>query len=108
VVTIEGGATVVRLGGRGSVTIPAAGDPLRQHVLAYVLKVDGAGPVGFELAAREAGEWQPAATYEVPGAGTYLGFVALEKKPRTIDEVRVSLDGADEVTIYDLALLTFG
>ncbi len=45
---------------------------------------------------------------EMPGAGTYLGLVALDKKPRTIDAVRVSLDGATEVAIYDLALLTFG
>ena len=73
-----------------------------------MLRVDASTPVRFELAAREAGEWVPAAAYEVPGAGTYLGFVALEKKPRTIDAVRVSLDGAREVAVYDLALLTFG
>ena len=100
---------VARFGDRaGSLRIPAGGDPLRQHALAYVLRVDGTGPVAFELAALEAGEWVPAAAYDVPGAGTYLGLVALDKKPRTIDAVRVSLDGTSEVTIYDLALLTFG
>ena len=108
VTIVEGEASVAKLAGSGSLTIPVGGDPMRQHALAYVLQVDGDGPIGFELAAREAAEWKPAATYETPGAGTYLGFVALEKKPRTIEAVRVSLDGAREVVIYDLALLTFG
>ncbi|MEX1346018.1 MAG: glycosyltransferase family 92 protein [Candidatus Limnocylindrales bacterium] len=99
----------VRLDGRsGSLVIPVGGAPLRQHALAYVLRVDGAGPIGFELSAREAGGWRSAATYEAPGAGTYLGLVALDKKPRTIDAVRLSLDGTREVAVYDLALLTFG
>jgi hypothetical protein len=35
-------------------------------------------------------------------------LVALEKKPRTIDSVRITLDGASTVAVYDLALLTFG
>jgi hypothetical protein len=108
IVIVAGEATVVRLDGRGTITIPAGGDALRQHALAYALQVDGVGPVGFEVAAREAGEWKPAAMYEVPGAGTYLGLMALEKKPRTIDAVRVTLTGATTVSIYDLALLTFG
>ena len=64
--------------------------------------------MAVELAAQEAGAWQPAATFEMPGAGTYLGLVALDKRPRTIEAVRVSLTGAPEVRIYDLALLTFG
>ena len=78
------------------------------HALAYVLRVEGSGPVSATLAAREAGHWVRSATWEMPGAGTYLGLVALEKKPRTIDAVRVSLDGTPSVEIYDLALLTFG
>jgi len=69
--------------------------------------VDGI-PITVELAAREGGEWRPSAAYGMPGPGTYLGFVALEKKPRTIDAVRLSLDGSSEVAVYDLALLTFG
>ena len=64
--------------------------------------------VAAELAAREAGEWQSAATFTMPGAGTYLGLVALEKRPRTIEAVRLLLAGAREVAVYDLALLTFG
>ena len=95
----------------GNLVIPAGGTALRCHALAYVLRVDGArggGPVAIELAAREAGEWRPSASYQVPGAGTYLALVALEKKPRTIEAVRIGLDGASSVEIYDLALLTFG
>jgi hypothetical protein len=44
----------------------------------------------------------------MPGPGTYLGLVALDKKPRTIDAVRLRLDGVREVALYDLALLAFG
>ena len=95
-------------GDNGALVIPTGGEPLRQHALVYVLRVDGAGPVSARLAAREAGEWVQSAAYEMPAAGTYLGLVALEKKPRTIEAVRVSLDGAGEVAIYDLALLVFG
>ena len=97
-------------GSGGSLVIRAGGPELRCHALAYVLRVDGeaAAPITIELAAREAGEWRPSAAYEMPGPGTYLGFVALEKKPRTIDAVRLSFEGTSEVTIYDLALLTFG
>ena len=111
---VEGGVLegddvpVVHFGGlTGSLIIPAGG-VLRQYALAYVLRVEGDGPVAAALAAREGGEWIPSATYEMPGAGTYLGLVALEKKPRTIDAVRVSLEGTPVVEIYDLALLTFG
>jgi hypothetical protein len=92
----------------GALLIPAGGPPLRCHALAYVLRVDGTGPIDIELAAREAEEWRPAASYEMPGPGTYIGLVALEKKPRTIDAVRVSLAGVSDAVVYDLALLTFG
>jgi hypothetical protein len=63
-------------------------------------------PVG--LAALEAGEWQSAAAFSVPGPGTYLGLVALEKRPRSVEAVRITLEGVSEVRLYDLALLTFG
>jgi hypothetical protein len=94
----------------GALVIPAAGPQLRCHALIYVLRVEApaVSPVSVELAARESGEWRSAATYEIPGSGTYLGFVALEKTPWTIDAVRVALDGVSQVAIYDLALLTFG
>lgn len=108
----SGGLHRVRFAGdAGAVIIPAGGPPLRCHALVYVLGVETVaqgGAVSVELAAREAGEWRPSAAYEMPGAGTYLGFVALEKRPRTIDAVRISLRGAREIAIYDLALLTFG
>ncbi len=114
---VEGGAsergepTTVRFdGAAGALIIPAGGPGLRCHALVYALRVGGGATASItvELAAREAGEWRRSAVYEMPGPGTYLGFVALEKKPRTIDAVRVALDGANEVAIYDLALLTFG
>ncbi len=94
----------------GSLLIPTGGPELRCHALAYVLRVDGGGrgPVSVELAAREVGEWRPCAAYEMPGPGTYLGLVALEKKPRSIDAVRLSVEGTNAMVIYDLALLTFG
>ena len=92
----------------GSLLMPVGGAPLRCHALVYAFEVEAATTVAVELAAREAEAWVGSATYEMPGPGTYLGFVALEKKPRTIDAVRVTLEGASSVRIYDLALLTFG
>ena len=115
--TVEGGAIEAGEipqarfeGTAGSLVVPAGGSALRCHALAYVLRLDegAGGPIGVQLAAREGGEWRTAASYEVPGPGTYLGLVALEKKPRTIGAVRVALEGASGVGVYDLALLTFG
>ena len=110
--TLEGGEvpSASFADARGSMLIPVGGAPLRCHALAYVLRVEAAGngPIAVELLAQVAGEWVPSAAYEMPGTGTYLGLVALEKKPRTIDSVRVTLDGASTVAVYDLALLTFG
>jgi hypothetical protein len=95
---------------------------LRCHALLFALRVDDLlaaadGPPGdahevpsvaVEVSALEAGEWRSSATFTMPGPGTYLGLVALEKWPRTIDAVRVALAGARKVALYDLALLTFG
>ncbi len=97
--------------GAGAMVIPAGGPRLRCHALLFSLRVQGVADgaaVAVELAALEGGAWQPAATFEMPGAGTYLGLVALDKRPRTIEAVRVSLAGVPDVEIYDLALLTFG
>jgi hypothetical protein len=93
-----------------TLTIPAGGHPLRCHALLYCLALEApaAASIGVAISAREAGEWRTAAGFEMPGTGTYLGLVALEKKPRTIDAVRISLTGATRVLAYDLALLTFG
>jgi hypothetical protein len=95
----------------GLLVIPAGGHPLRCHALLFALGVEGvaeATAVGVELAALEEGEWQASARFEIPGPGTYLGLVALEKRPRTISSVRLALRGAGQVRVYDLALLTFG
>jgi hypothetical protein len=95
----------------GSLLIPAGGHPLRCHALLFSLGIeaaDGPAPVDVELSALERGEWRVAASFPIPGSGTYLGLVALEKRPRTIEAVRLGLRGVGEVRIYDLALLTFG
>jgi len=113
---VEGGTVdpgelpTIRFDGRaGALVIPAGGPPLRCHALVYVLGLRGAaGPVAIELSAREGSAWRRSAGFEAPGEGAYLGLVALEKWPRTIDAVRVTLDGLAEVSLYDLALLTFG
>jgi hypothetical protein len=108
--------------GRGAMVIAAGGPKLRCHALLFALRVDDLGAaahgppgdahevpsVAVEVSALEAGEWQPSAAFTMPGPGTYLGLVALEKWPRTIDAVRVALTGARTVALYDLALLTFG
>jgi hypothetical protein len=108
--------------GRGAVVISAGGPKLRCHALLFTLRVADLaaiadGPPGdahdvpsvaVEVSALEAGEWHSSAAFTMPGPGTYLGLVALEKWPRTIDAVRVALAGARTVAIYDLALLTFG
>ena len=108
--------------GRGAIGISAGGPKLRCHALLFTLRVDdllaaGEGPPGeahdvpsvaVEVSVLETGEWQSSATFTMPGPGTYLGLLALEKWPRTIDAVRVALAGARKVAVYDLALLTFG
>ncbi len=106
----EGVVVTVRFDGQGgSLIIPEGGLALRCHALAYVLRVSApAAPVDVELAVREAGGWCPVVAYPMPGSGTYVGLIGLEKKPRTIDAVRITLDGASEVAVYDLALLSFG
>lgn len=117
--TVEGGIidrafdppVVSFASGEGALVIPVGGHPLRCHALLFSLGIetaDEATPVPLELAAMEAGEWSPTASFEMPGSGTYLGLVALEKRPRTIMSVRVALRGARSVRVYDLALLTFG
>jgi hypothetical protein len=95
----------------GALVVPTGGHPLRCHALLFALGIDPAeelAPIAVELAALEGGEWRSSADFSIPGPGTYLGLVALEKRPRTIEGVRVGLQGAQEVRIYDLALLTFG
>jgi hypothetical protein len=97
--------------GEGTLVIPVGGRPLHCHALLFslgIVDVEDGTVVAVELAAQEAGGWSPAAGFEMPGSGTYLGLVALEKRPRTIEAVRLRLQGARQVRIYDLALLTFG
>jgi hypothetical protein len=112
-------AAVTFDGPEGALVVPAGGGPLRCHALLFSLGIDPvqaadrvgedmAGKAAVEISASEDGEWQSAADFGMPGPGTYLGLVALEKRPRTIESVRIALRGARAVRIYDLALFTFG
>ena len=47
-------------------------------------------------------------SFEMPDEGSYLGLIALEKKPRSIDAVRLVFSDATSVRLYDLVLLSFG
>jgi hypothetical protein len=91
---------------RGAIVISAGGPPLRCHALLFTLRVDSALEV--ELSAREAGSWEALPRFAMPGPGTYLGLMSLDKRPRTIEAVRMALDGAGVIGILDLALLSFG
>ena len=103
----DGGSYSVDFGGpSGSLVIPAGGLPLRCHALAFVLQVPGITQI--EVSTEELDGWQPGPAFELTGEGTYVGLVALDKLPHTIKQVRLTLSGAAQVTLYDLALLTFG
>ena len=130
--TVEGGSLrthagvpIVDLRGEGgSLLIPTGGPTLRCHALLFTLRVDrgtavatregsaaavsGDGTVRAVIAAREDGQWQDLPEFRMPGPGTYLGLMSLDKRPRTIDAVRLSLVGPRTVEILDLALLSFG
>ena len=110
-------------GGRGAIVIPVGGPQLRCHALLFTLRVDDVvvtadGPPGdaHDVSVRglsrcprsRQGSGSHRRRSRCPGPGTYLGLMALEKWPRTIDAVRVALAGARRVAVYDLALLTFG
>jgi hypothetical protein len=120
--------------GEGSLVIQNGGPALRCHALLFTLRVDdgrdeaagrgrsdaavgqtavppgeaGAQVVRIVLSALEAGRWEALPAFRMPGPGTYLGLMSLDKRPRTIDAVRISFEGARTIGILDLALLTFG
>jgi hypothetical protein len=54
------------------------------------------------------GAWERATAFEVAQAGTYLGFIALDNRARTVDGVSVESTGSGPLLIFDLALVTYG
>lgn len=93
-------------GAIGNVIIPEGGPQLRCHALLFVLHVPKRANV--VVAASEPGGWQPGPSFELTREGSYVGLMALDKLPRTIDAVRLSVSGPLRLTVYDLALLSFG
>ena len=64
--------------------------------------------VPIELSVREEGRWEALPGFSMPGSGTYLGLMSLDKRPRTIDSVRLTFSAARRIEILDLALVSFG
>jgi hypothetical protein len=91
----------------GSIVIPTGGPPLRCHALLFALGVPARARATIETREATSG-WEPSAAFDIPDEGGYLGLIALEKRPRTLDAVRLRLSGADRLEVYDLALLSFG
>ena len=54
------------------------------------------------------GPWEEAVALPLPQEGTYLGFVALDERPRTIDAARVVVAGVPTFELLDLALFAYG
>jgi hypothetical protein len=89
------------------ITIAEPGPPLRHHALLFAIAVPA--PARVEVAVRvPGGAWDPAVGFPLEVAGTYLGFVALDEAPRTVDAVRVAFEGPASVEIHDLALIAYG
>ena len=64
------------------------------------------GPTTVRVDARVGdGPWDEAVVLPLARDGTYLGFVALDERPRTIDAVRVVIAGAPTFELLDLALV---
>jgi hypothetical protein len=121
------GTPIVALGPQGgSIVIAAGGPPLRRHAILFTLRIDGGatadggqgstaahGATAAEasrvtLSVREGGRWESLPGFAMPGPGTYLGLMALDKQPRTIESVRLAFRGVRSIEILDLALLSFG
>lgn len=87
--------------------IGTGGHPLRSHALLLALAFAGPASVSFSVQGHE-GAWERATGFDVSQAGTYLGFIALDNKARTIHGVRVQVGGVAGLELFDLALVTYG
>ena len=87
--------------------IGTGGHALRSHAALFSIRVPDAARFRFMTQFGD-GPWEEATAFDAAESGTYLGFIALDNKARTIDALRVAIDGVDEVTLYDLALITYG
>ena len=93
--------------GEADITIAEVGPPLRQHALLLALGVSDASRMTVQV--REAGgPWEEAVALPLEREGTYLGFVALDDRPRTLDAVRVAVAGVPSFEVFDLALISYG
>jgi hypothetical protein len=88
-------------------TIDATGHPLRQHALLFAIRVPAPARLSVD-AGSAGGPWEPAVTIALARDGSYLGFVALDDRPRTIDAVRVLVSGVPTFELFDLVLVAFG
>jgi hypothetical protein len=93
--------------GDAPVTIADTGAPLRQHALLLTIGVPGAARVVVDARA-PAGGWEEAVAVSLPQDGTYLGFVALDERPRTLDVVRFTVADVPSFELLDLALVAYG
>ena len=82
----------------------ACGEPIR--ITVEVRGAEGRAAAGRGAAGRSNSAWEPVAAADLTGAGTWLGFLALDEDPRALEGVRVTVPGAAD--IYDLALVRFG
>jgi hypothetical protein len=87
--------------------IDTGGHALRCHAFLFSLKLPAAARLDFQTRQGQ-GPWEEATGFDVPQGGTYLGFIAIDNRARTIDASRLELTGVDDITVYDLALVTYG
>jgi hypothetical protein len=114
---IEGGSLAREDGASGwhgtvvaddaSITIDASGRPLRQHAVLIAIGTPAATQVRL-LTRNGDGAWEEAVTVALPRDGTYLGFIALDDRPRTVDDVRLTVSGVASFELLDLALVSYG
>ena len=87
--------------------IGTGGHALRSHAALFSIDISGPARLRFLTHVGDR-HWEEATAFDVAEGGTYLGFIALDNKARTVEAVRLAIDGVDEVTLYDLALVTYG
>jgi hypothetical protein len=94
-------------GSDARLVIEPARAALRQHALLFALRV--LSPARLVTSLRETGgDWEAGPQVELPGDGTYLGFIALDDQPHALDGLRLAVSGPPSLEILDLVLVAFG